>query len=162
MLNNTIEWKTYKAANLFGKSTLAKYHSPDTLIEDSNGYEYICATNKNNGINQSLSIVNGNNLSLTPKKIISWGKQCPNFTYHENECVTCQGVYYIQTNSISKYAAQFLCTIFNNICKNKFNYSNCLIGSKFDNLQIKLPSILKLTPDFESLGKIVGGGYRDE
>lgn len=74
---------------IFGKSKLGRYHRP----ESETGYPYICASNQNNDVNQKMSLVSGDDVRPTPQNIISWGKQYPYFTFHEESCVTGQGMY---------------------------------------------------------------------
>ena len=90
-----MEYREFRVSKVFGKTKLGKYHNPNTLEYDENGYPYICASNLNNGINKQLPRVIGDNLTLTPSKIVAWGKQCPMFTYHDEPCVTSQGMYYL-------------------------------------------------------------------
>lgn len=136
---DTSSWKEFKVSEVFGKAKLGKYHNPTDLIEDKNGYPYICASNQNNGINSQMPRVNGLNLALTPAKIIAWGKQCPMFTYHDERCVTSQGMYYLDLTDYSENVALFICSALSKACKGKYSYSNCLIGSVMDELTIKLP-----------------------
>ena len=136
---DTSSWKEFKISEVFGKAKLGKYHNPTDLIEDKNGYPYICASNQNNGINSQMPRVNGLNLALTPAKIIAWGKQCPMFTYHDERCVTSQGMYYLDLTDYSENVALFICSALSKACKGKYSYSNCLIGSVMDEITIKLP-----------------------
>ena len=141
-------WGEFKARDLFGPSKLGKYHNPKDLRMSDNGYEYICATTMNNGINQNLSCVIGNKLtipfriggglSLTPPHIIAWGKQSPYFTYHENPCVTSQGMYFVEVTNKTRNQIHFLITVLNKISSG-FSYTNCLTGKIFDELSIPLP-----------------------
>lgn len=136
---DTSSWKEFKVSEIFGKAKLGKYHNPTDLIADKNGYPYICASNQNNGINSQMPRVNGLNLILTPAKIIAWGKQCPMFTYHDERCVTSQGMYYLDLTDYSENVALFICSALSKACKGKYSYSNCLIGSAMDEITIKLP-----------------------
>ena len=136
---DTSSWKEFKVSEVFGKAKLGKYHNPTDLIEDKNGYPYICASNQNNGINSQMPRVNGLNLALTPAKIIAWGKQFPMFTYHDERCVTSQGMYYLDLTDYSENVALFICSALSKACKGKYSYSNCLIGSVMDEITIKLP-----------------------
>lgn len=136
---DTSSWKEFKVSEVFGKAKLGKYHNPTDLIEDKNGYPYICASNQNNGINSQMPRVNGANLALTPAKIIAWGKQCPMFTYHDECCVTSQGMYYLDLTDYSENVALFICSALSKACEGKYSYSNCLIGSVMDEVTIKLP-----------------------
>ena len=136
---DTSSWKEFKVSEVFGKAKLGKYHNPTDLIENKNGYPYICASNQNNGINSQMPRVNGLNLVLTPAKIIAWGKQCPMFTYHDERCVTSQGMYYLDLTDYSENVALFICSALSKACKGKYSYSNCLIGSVMDEIIIKLP-----------------------
>lgn len=145
---DTSTWGEFKARDLFGPSKLGKYHNPKDLQASDDGYEYICATTMNNGINQTLSCVIGNNLtipfriggglSLTPSHIIAWGKQNPYFTYHENPCVTSQGMYFVEVKNKTKNQIHFLITVLNKL-SSEFSYTNCLTGKLFDDLSIPLP-----------------------
>lgn len=145
---DTSKWGEFKARDLFGPSKLGKYHNPKDLQASDDGYEYICATTMNNGINQTLSCVIGNNLtipfkiggglSLTPSHIIAWGKQNPYFTYHENPCVTSQGMYFVEVKNKTRNQIHFLITVLNKL-SSEFGYTNCLTGKIFDELSIPLP-----------------------
>ena len=145
---DTSAWGEFKARDLFGPSKLGKYHNPKDLQASDDGYEYICATTMNNGINQTLSCVIGNNLtipfriggglSLTPSHIIAWGKQNPYFTYHENPCVTSQGMYFVEVKNKTRNQIHFLITVLNKL-SSEFSYTNCLTGKIFDELSIPLP-----------------------
>ena len=145
---DTSQWGEFKARDLFGPSKLGKYHNPKDLQASDDGYEYICATTMNNGINQTLSCVIGNNLtipfkiggglSLTPSHIIAWGKQNPYFTYHENPCVTSQGMYFVEVTNKTRNQIHFLITVLNKL-SSEFSYTNCLTGKIFDELSIPSP-----------------------
>ena len=135
---DTRSWGKFVAKDLFGPSKLGKYHNPKTLYESDNGYEFICASVMNNGINKSMPRVNGEDLSLTPPNIIAWGKQSPFFTYHENPCVTSQGMYFIEINGLTRNQIHFVIAVLNKLTSN-YSYTNCLIGKKFDELSIPLP-----------------------
>lgn len=147
---DTSSWRDFKVEELFGKCKLGKYHNPDNLVKDKNGYPYICASNSNNGINKDMPRVNGTNLSPTVGNIIAWGKQCPMFTYHSEPCVTGQGMYYIELpDNITENIALFICSALTAACKGKYNYGNCLIGSRMDETIIKLPIKETEEIDFE-------------
>lgn len=150
-------WMEFKVSDVFGEAKLGKYHNPNNLIKDENGYSYICASNQNNGINVQMPRVNGDNLTLTPDKIVAWGKQCPMFTYHDEPCVTSQGMYYIDVTHYSENVALFLCSVLEKACKDKYSYSNCLIGSVMDDTIISLPVKKTYIPDFDLMSKIIGG-----
>ena len=135
---DTRVWGEFVAKDLFGPSKLGKYHNPSTLHESDDGYEFICASVRNNGINSAMPKVDGENLSLTPPNIIAWGKQSPFFTYHENLCVTSQGMYFIEVNNLTRNQIHFVITVLNKLTSG-YNYTNCLIGKKFDELSVPLP-----------------------
>lgn len=146
---DTSGWKEFSVCELFGKSRLGKYHSPESLVESETGYPYICASNQNNGVNQKMSPVSGDDVRLTPQNIISWGKQCPYFTFHEEPCVTGQGMYYIVVPKyIPRRAIRYVITILQSAVEGKFGYSDCFIGSSMDDLSIKLPSTPDGAPDW--------------
>ena len=146
---DTSGWKEFSVCELFGKSKLGKYHSPESLVESETGYPYICASNQNNGVNQKMSLVSGDDVRPTPQNIISWGKQCPYFTFHEEPCVTGQGMYYIVVpNYIPRRAIRYVITVLQSAVDGKFGYSDCFIGSSMDDLSIKLPSTADGAPDW--------------
>lgn len=147
---NILNWKDYKIKELFGHAKLGKYHDPKSLILSETGFPYICASNQNNGISKDMPRVTGENILPTPKHIICWGKQCPLFTYHKEECITAQGMYYLELpEEITENTALFICTLLKKKCEEKFNYKNCLIGSKMDEITIKLPTMNGQTPDWQ-------------
>lgn len=146
---DTSEWKEFSVCELFGKSRLGKYHSPESLVESETGYPYICASNQNNGVNQKMSPVSGDDVRPTPQDIISWGKQCPYFTFHEEPCVTGQGMYYIVVPKyIPRRAIRYVITVLQSAVEGKFGYSDCFIGSSMDDLSIKLPATPDGAPDW--------------
>ena len=146
---DTSEWKEFSVCELFGKSRLGKYHSPESLVECETGYPYICASNQNNGVNQKMSLVSGDDVRPTPQNIISWGKQCPYFTFHEEPCITGQGMYYIVVPKyIPRRAIRYVITVLQSAVEGKFGYSDCFIGSSMDDLSIKLPSTPDGAPDW--------------
>lgn len=146
---DTSGWKEFSVCELFGKSKLGKYHSPESLVESETGYPYICASNQNNGVNQKMSLVSGDDVRPTPQNIISWGKQCPYFTFHEEPCVTGQGMYYIVVPKyIPRKAIRYVITVLQSAVEGKFGYSDCFIGSSMDDLDIKLPSTPDGAPDW--------------
>lgn len=146
---DTSGWKEFSVCELFGKSRLGKYHSPESLVESETGYPYICASNQNNGINQKMSLVSGDDVRPTPQNIISWGKQCPYLTFHEEPCVTGQGMYYIVIPKyIPRRAIRYVITVLQSTVEGKFGYSDCFIGSSMDDLKIKLPSTPNGDPDW--------------
>lgn len=136
----------FKVKDVFGAAKLGKYHNPKDLRLDTNGYEYICASNTNNGVNANMPLVNGNNLSLTKPNIIAWGKQCPMFTYHPNKCVTSQGMYYLELGEHTKLEALYIIGVLSRACEG-YCYTNCLIGSKMDETVISLPVIESPDPN---------------
>ena len=48
------KFKEFKVSDVFGKASLGKYHNPKTLHYDKDGYPYICASNKNNGVSLQM------------------------------------------------------------------------------------------------------------
>lgn len=146
---DTSDWKEFRVGDLFGKANLGKYHNPESLVEDENGYDYICASNQNNGVNAKTPKVALENTQPTPSNIISWGKQCPYFTFHKNPCVAGQGMYYITVpDFVPFYSTMYLVAVLQNAIGEKFNYSNCLIGTSMDELKIKLPVDQNGAPDW--------------
>jgi len=142
-------FKEFEVAHVFGNSLLGKYHNPKNLVADADGYPYICASNYNNGINKDMPRVNGENLSLTPQKIIAWGKQCPMFCYHDEPCVTSQGMYYLDMSAFDENVVLYICGALTKACGDKYSYTNCLIGKLMDVEHINLPVIENPNPDHE-------------
>ncbi len=129
----------FRVGDVFGLAKHEKYHSPNNLVVDPAGYPYICASNLNNGINKDMSRVIGDNLSLTPEKIIAWGKQCPKFCIHDEQCVTSQGMYYLDMTGYSDRVCQYVCAALSRACDGRYSYSKCLIGKVMDEENISLP-----------------------
>lgn len=96
-----------------------------------------------------MSPVSGDDVRPTPQDIISWEKQCPYFTFHEEPCVTGQGMYYIVVPKyIPRRAIRYVITVLQSAVEGKFGYSDCFIGSSMDDLSIKLPSTPDGAPDW--------------
>lgn len=146
---DTSSWEEFKVGDLLGKASLGKYHNASMLHVDENGFPFLCASNFNNGINQQMPRVNGDNIESTPENIIAWGKQCPKFTYHHERCVTNQGIYYYALpNECTEDAARFLCTVLQATCADAGTYNDCLIGERVDSTIIRLPVKDEYEPDW--------------
>ena len=105
---------------------------------------------KSYGVNQKMSLVSGDDVRPTPQNIISWGKQCPYFTFHEEPCVTGQGMYYIVVPKyIPRRAIRYVITVLQSTVEGKFGYSDCFIGPSMDDLKIKLPSTTNGDSDWD-------------
>ena len=153
--------KKFKLSDLFGPAKLGKYHNPKDLVLDPNGYEYICASALNNGINKDLPMVNGSDLSLTGANIIAWGKQCPVFAYHKNPCVTSQGMYYYELGDLTEEQALYVIAAMTHACEGKYSYTNCLIGSKSDEVEIYLPATEQDAPDWDYMQNYIAELEKD-
>ena len=147
--------KLFKVSEVFGHARLGKYHNPSMLVENESGYPYICASNDNNGISKTMPRVvsrlgtDMKDLTLTPSRIIAWGKQCPKFCYHDEPCVTSQGMYFLDMTDYNEEICLYVCAVLQGTCGTKYNYSNCLIGSRLDKEIISLPVIESPDPDHE-------------
>lgn len=145
--------KLFKVSEVFGHARLGKYHNPSMLVENESGYPYICASNDNNGISKTMPRVvsrlgtDMKDLTLTPSRIIAWGKQCPKFCYHDEPCVTSQGMYFLDMTDYNEEICLYVCAVLQGTCGTKYNYSNCLIGSRLDKEIISLPVIESPDPD---------------
>lgn len=133
--------KEFVVSDVFGNAQHRKYHPPETLVPDDDGYPYICASNQNNGINKSLPYVNGADIQLTPQKIIAWGKQCPMFCYHDRPCVCSQGMYFLDMTEYAEEICLYVCGALSAATHGKYNYSNCLTGEKMDREHVSLPVV---------------------
>lgn len=147
--------KLFKVSEVFGHARLGKYHNPSMLVENESGYPYICASNDNNGISKTMPRVvsrlgtDMKDLTLTPSRIIAWGKQCPKFCYHDEPCVTSQGMYFLDMTDYNEEICLYVCAVLQGTCGTKYNYSNCLIGSRLDKEIISLPVTESPDPDHE-------------
>ena len=146
---DTSSWVPFSMQALFGHAKLGKYHNPADLTEDTNGFPFICASNSNNGIHNTMPRVTGNDLALTPPHIISWGKQCLKFCYHDEPSVTLQGMYYYDVGDTPKEACLYICSVLQGIIgSSKFGYNDCLIGSTVDKMTVLLPALTIEEPDW--------------
>lgn len=146
---DTTGWQEFRLSELFGQARHTKYSNPCDLVPDEDGFEYICASNVNNGVNKDLPSVAAV-ADMTGTRIIAWGKQCPFFTYHDGPCVTSQGMYWFAVpESCDEISALFVCAMLNNRYSSAFDYSNCLIGKVADELTVLLPAVETCAPDWD-------------
>ena len=138
-----MQFYRFKSKEVFGKAQHGKYHSPESLVKDPSGHPYICASNANNGVNKSMPRVRaadgGGELSLTPGRIIAWGKQCPKFCFHTEPCVTSQGMYYLDMKGRPDTVCLYTCGALARACGDRYGYSSCLIGKVLDEVEVSLP-----------------------
>lgn len=145
--------KKFKVGDLFeiknGKDCHPQQHETDEL----NGIPMVCASRFNNGIGTMLK--RDNKMKIFEAGQLTWGKQCPCFFYQEEEFTTGQGIYMLDTRSISKEAALFVASILDKVVAPNYDYGNCLIGEKLANEVIELPVTAEGTPDWDYMEQYI-------
>ena len=155
VLKRKVEFKEFKVGEVFEVKNTKPY-SPEQFEYNKDGYEFICASNLNNGLNKDKSRVKvSDDTKMTSANIIAWGKQCPKFTYHKEKCVAGQGMYYIEMGDKNESQCLYIIGELTNKCEGKYSYSKCLTGDKMKDEIIHLPVNKKGKIDYEYMDNYI-------
>lgn len=139
-------WKAFKVGDLFGIAKHGAYVNPRYLSSDADGFTIVSASMKNNGVSDDRYACDES--FLIPSGVITWGKQSPLFAYQMEATIPGQGVYYYDVTTLSEYQALFICSVMQSAVAGKYDYQECLIGSKMDDEFVLLPATSDGTPDW--------------
>ena len=143
---DTSTWKMFRVGDLFGIAKHGAYVNPRYLSSDAHGFAVVSASMKNNGVSDDHYACDES--SLIPSGVITWGKQSPLFAYQMEATIPGQGVYYYDVTALSEYQALFICSVMQSAVAGKYDYQECLIGSKMDDEFVLLPATPDGTPDW--------------
>lgn len=102
-----------------------------------------------NGLSSDTYAIDRSTDSLIPRHVITWGKQSPLFAYQDEETIPGQGVYFYEVPKLSVKQALFVCACMQANIASRYNYQECLIGSKMDAESISLPATPDGSPDWD-------------
>lgn len=142
---NIKKWGKYKVGDLFNLINSKAYHLND--IKEANfGLNYITRSKFNNGLKSY--VIKKDGYQVNPAGTISFGAENANFFYQENEYITGNKMYYIDTRKLSKYSALFLRCVLEKTFTNDFSFSDGMIPDKIKNEYIYLPKNNQQQPDW--------------
>lgn len=141
----------FNGTGLFDIFNSVAYHTEDVeeINEDNKtiGLNYVTRSKFNNGI--KFKIIKKNTYILNPAGTISFGAENANFFYQEEDYITGNKMYYIDTRNLSKNCCLFIKTILETTFTNNFSYSDAMIPSRIYDEIIKLPIDSKGNPDWD-------------
>lgn len=140
------KWKKFKLGDLFDLKNSKAYHTKDVEETDA-GLHYITRSKFNNGLKSC--VVKIDDYQINPAGTISFGAENANFFYQENEYITGNKMYYIDTRNISKYSALFLRSVLEETFTNNFSFSDGMIPDRIKDEYIYLPQDSNEQPDWE-------------
>lgn len=171
----TDNWSYFKLSGedgLFNLYNSTPYHQKDVIYSNEKSDEtinYITRTKFNNGLKGK--VIREENFNVNPKGTISFGAENADFFYQEEEYITGNKMYYIDTTHLNRNQSLFLRTVLQSTFTNNFDYKDGMIPSRIKNELIKLPSkegepdwgfidkfmdmqLKKVSTDLSLLGKI--------
>ena len=152
---DTSAWKAFKVGDLFGIAKHGTYVNPRYLSSDADGFAIVSASTKNNGVSDDRYACDES--FLIPSGVVTWGKQSPLFAYQTEVTIPGQGVYYYDVTALSKYQALFICSVMQSAVASKYDYQECLIGSKMDDEFVLLPATPDGAPDWAYMERYMRG-----
>ncbi|MBQ4070634.1 MAG: restriction endonuclease subunit S [Alphaproteobacteria bacterium] len=138
------DWKEFIIDDIFKDKihNSSPYHKGDVKeTSASDGLNYIVRSKFNNGFN--CKVVRNNTYNVNPAGTISFGAENANFFYQEEEYITGNKMYYIDTSNLSKNACLFLKAVLERTFTKNFSFSDGMIPSRIKSEKILLPAILK-------------------
>lgn len=154
-------WGMFQLRNLLGPAKHGHWIDPKSLTENESGYPIVSASTINNGISRERYRIPDEKY-IIPAKVITWGKQSPFFAYQKEPSISGQGVYYYDVSQRTPQQALFLCGVMQSRIAGKYNYQDCLIGSKCDEEKIFLPQNASGDPDWAYMDSFMGKILEEE
>lgn len=145
------EWKEYKVGSLFHIVNSIPYHGKDIQETSDYGINYITRSKFNNGLKCKVEIKN--NYIINPAGTISFGAENADFFYQNEQYITGNKMYYLDTREFSENICLFLKTILQSTFTKNFSFSDGMIPKRINKETILLPSLENkdgsYTPDWE-------------
>lgn len=160
-LIDTSQWNAFRIEDLLGPAKHGNWIDPKSLDENKGGYQIVSASTINNGVSVKRYSA-PNEKYIVPAKVITWGKQSPFFAYQKEPSISGQGVYYYDVSQRTPQQALFLCGVMQSRIAGKYNYQDCLIGSKCDEEKIFLPQNASGDPDWAYMDSFMGKILEEE
>lgn len=135
---------------LFDIYNSTAYHGKD--VEEINkdndeiGLNYVTRGKFNNGI--KYKVFNKKKYRINPAGTISFGAENANFFYQEEQYITGDKMYYLDTRHLSKNCCFFIKTILEETFTNNFSFSDIMTPNRIYDKIIKLPIDSKGQPDW--------------
>lgn len=143
---DTTNWREFILEELFDIKNSKAYHKKDVVELDSNSKEdkinYVTRSKFNNGI--KCQVKKTKDLVINPKNTISFGAENADFFFQENEYITGNKMYYIDTSKLSKETCFFIKTILQKTFTENYSFSDGMIPERIRDKKIKLPAIYNL------------------
>lgn len=145
---NIREWKEFIVGDLFNLINSTAYHKKDITEseENDNKIAYITRSKFNNGLN--MYVKKEDLLNVNPKNTISFGAENANFFFQEEEYITGNKMYYVDTRNLKPHTILFIKTIFEKSFSDNYSFSDGMIPERIRNKKIKLPVDEKGNPDW--------------
>lgn len=144
---DTLEWKEFILGELFDLINSKAYHGKDiSETPDEDGLLYVTRSKFNNGIN--CRVEKKSDYIINPAGTISFGAENADFFYQEEEYITGNKMYYIDTRSINKYAALYFKSVLEATFTRNYSFSDGMIPDRIRDKIIKLPATDKGEPDW--------------
>lgn len=139
----------FKGSGIFDIFHSIPYHNQDVEeINDDNtiSLNYVTRSKFNNGI--KFKVIKKDTYIINPAGTISFGAENANFFYQEEEYITGNKMYYIDTRNLSKNCCLFIKTVLESTFTNNFSYSDAMIPERIYDEVIKLPVDSEGNPDW--------------
>ena len=144
---DTLEWKEFILGELFDLINSKAYHGKDiSETPDEDGLLYVTRSKFNNGIN--CRVEKKSDYIINPAGTISFGAENADFFYQEEEYITGNKMYYIDTRNINKYAALYFKSVLEATFTRNYSFSDGMIPDRIRDKIIKLPATDKGEPDW--------------
>lgn len=154
----TDNWSFFKIGGeggLFKIYNSTPYHQKDVIYTTNNGpktINYITRTKFDNGLKGR--VIKEDHFQVNPKGTISFGAENADFFYQEEEYITGNKMYYIDTRHLNRNQNLFLRTVLQSTFTKNFDFKDGMIPSRIINEVIKLPSKCG-KPDWEFIDKFM-------
>lgn len=157
------DWKEFVLDDIFKDKIYnsSPYHKGDVKeTSDTDGLNYIVRSKFNNGF--CCKVSRKSTYNVNPAGTISFGAENANFFYQEEEYITGNKMYYIDTSELSKDACLFLKAVLERTFTKNFSFSDGMIPKRIKSEKILLPAISKETdgkliyePDWRRMEKYI-------
>lgn len=149
MKMNKSNWREFKVEDIFELVNSKAYHKNDVIKADeldNHFINYITRSKFNNGLN--MIVKRSDSFIVNPANTISFGAENADFFLQEEEYITGNKMYYIDTRKYSKEVNLFLKTVFQNTFNLSYSYNHGLTATRLRKEIINLPVDNEGKPDW--------------
>ncbi len=147
---NTAVWRPFVVGELFSQIR-GKEKAPKQNLDGNT--PLIQETNSNNGFDRYVKptkAIKGNSITVS----INYAQ---NVFYQPKDYCASVNIVSLHNESLNQYNGKFVATVLANAHK-KYTYTNKISKDRLNTEIIRLPAIAKLTPDYQKLEILAGGG----